>query len=41
MTIDGAKKGGTVTVLTSTGLTTPIDPSDLYYTDTNAIMTAW
>ena len=39
-TIDGAKKGGTVTVLTSPGLTTPIDPSDLYYTDTNAIMSA-
>jgi peptide/nickel transport system substrate-binding protein len=39
-TIDGAKEGGTVTVLTSTGLTTPIDPTDLYYTDTNAVMTA-
>lgn len=37
--IDGAQEGGTVTVLTSLGLTTPIDPSDLYYTDTNAIMT--
>jgi peptide/nickel transport system substrate-binding protein len=40
VTIDGAKKGGTVTMLTSTGWTTPIDPSDLYYTDTNAIMTS-
>jgi peptide/nickel transport system substrate-binding protein len=40
VTIDGAKEGGTVTVLTSTGLTTPIDPTDLYYTDTNAVMTA-
>jgi len=40
VTIDGAQKGGTVTVLTSLGLTTPIDPSDLYYTDTNSIMTS-
>jgi peptide/nickel transport system substrate-binding protein len=39
VTIDGAKEGGIVTVLTSLGLTTPIDPTDLYYTDTNAIMT--
>jgi peptide/nickel transport system substrate-binding protein len=39
-TIDGAKAGGTVTVMTAVGLTTPIDPSDLYYTDTNAIMTS-
>ena len=38
-TIEGAEEGGIVTVLTSLGLTTPIDPSDLYYTDTNAIMT--
>jgi len=38
--IKGAQKGGIVTVMTNTGLTTPIDPSDLYYTDTNAIMTA-
>lgn len=37
--IEGAEEGGIVTVLTSTGLTTPLDPSDLYYTDTNAIMT--
>jgi peptide/nickel transport system substrate-binding protein len=37
--IDGATEGGTVTVLTATGFTTPIDPADLYYTDTNAIMT--
>ncbi len=40
VTIDGATEGGTITVLTETGLTTPLDPSDLYYTDTNAIMTA-
>ncbi|QIG43510.1 hypothetical protein G5V58_12715 [Nocardioides anomalus] len=39
-TIDGAKEGGTVTVLSTAGLTTPIDPSDLYYTDTNSIMTS-
>ncbi len=39
-TIEGATEGGTVTVLTSPGLSTPIDPSDLYYTDTNAIMTS-
>lgn len=39
VTIEGATEGGTVTVLTSTGFTTPIDPADLYYTDTNAIMT--
>ncbi len=38
--IDGAKEGGTVNVISSTGMTTPIDPSDLYYTDTNAIMTS-
>jgi peptide/nickel transport system substrate-binding protein len=37
--IEGAEEGGIVTVLTSTGLTTPLDPSDLYYVDTNAIMT--
>ena len=40
VTIEGATEGGTVTVLTELGLTTPLDPSDLYYTDTNAIMTA-
>jgi peptide/nickel transport system substrate-binding protein len=40
VTIEGATEGGTITVLTSTGLTTPIDPSDLYYTDTNGIMTS-
>ena len=39
-TIEGAKAGGTVTVLSSIGMTTPIDPSDLYYTDTNTIMTS-
>lgn len=40
VTIEGATEGGTVTVLTEAGLTTPLDPSDLYYTDTNAIMTS-
>jgi len=40
VTIKGAQKGGTVTVLTNLGLTTPIDPSDLYFTDTNGIMTS-
>jgi peptide/nickel transport system substrate-binding protein len=39
VTIEGAEEGGTVTVLTNLGLTTPIDPSDIYYVDTNAIMT--
>jgi peptide/nickel transport system substrate-binding protein len=40
VTIEGAKEGGTVTVLSSPGLTTPIDPSDLYYTDTNSVLTS-
>ena len=39
VTISGAQKGGTVTVYTQTGLSTPIDPQNLYYTDTNAIAT--
>jgi peptide/nickel transport system substrate-binding protein len=39
VTIEGAEEGGTVTVLTNLGLTTPIDPTDIYYVDTNAIMT--
>jgi len=38
VTIDGAQKGGIVTVLTLTGMTTTLDPSEIYYTDTNAIM---
>jgi peptide/nickel transport system substrate-binding protein len=38
VTIDGAAKGGTVTVLTLTGLTTTIDPSESYYTDTSSIL---
>jgi peptide/nickel transport system substrate-binding protein len=38
VTISGAQKGGTVTVLTSTGLTTTIDPSEIYYVDTSSIM---
>lgn len=37
--IEGAEEGGIVTVLTTVGLTTSIDPADLYYVDTNAIMT--
>ncbi|WP_331526162.1 ABC transporter substrate-binding protein [Nocardioides sp.] len=39
VTIAGAKKGGTVTVLTLNGLTTTIDPSEIYYTDTDSIFT--
>ncbi|MGC4112648.1 MAG: ABC transporter substrate-binding protein [Nocardioides sp.] len=37
ITISGAQKGGTVTVLTLTGLTTTLDPSEIYYTDTSSI----
>ena len=37
VTIAGAQKGGTVTVLTLNGLTTTIDPSEIYYTDTSSI----
>lgn len=39
VTIQGAQKGGTVTVLTNTGLTTSIDPQDAYFTDTDSIIT--
>jgi peptide/nickel transport system substrate-binding protein len=35
--IEGAQEGGIATVYTQVGLTTSIDPSDLYYTDTSAI----
>jgi peptide/nickel transport system substrate-binding protein len=38
VTISGATKGGIVTVLTQAGLTTTIDPSEIYYTDTSSIM---
>ena len=38
VTIPGAQKGGTVTVLTNLGLTTTLDPSEVYYTDTGSIM---
>ncbi|MGI8523732.1 MAG: ABC transporter substrate-binding protein [Nocardioides sp.] len=38
MSINGGAKGGTVTVLTSTGLTTTLDPSEVYYVDTASIM---
>ncbi|HEX4685384.1 MAG TPA: ABC transporter substrate-binding protein [Nocardioides sp.] len=37
VTIAGATKGGTVTVMTLTGLTTTMDPSEIYYTDTSSI----
>ncbi|MDX6360553.1 MAG: peptide/nickel transport system substrate-binding protein, partial [Nocardioidaceae bacterium] len=37
-TISGAQKGGIVTVMTLTGLTTTIDPSESYYTDTSSIL---
>ena len=37
VTIDGAQKGGIVTVLTNTGLTTTIDPAEAYYLDTMSI----
>jgi peptide/nickel transport system substrate-binding protein len=36
--IAGAQSGGIVTVLTLTGLTTTIDPSESYYTDTSSIL---
>lgn len=38
VTIEGAQEGGTVKVLTSIGLTTTLDPTEVYYTDTGAIM---
>ena len=38
VTIGGAKKGGTVTVLTNFGLTATLDPSEVYYPDTSSIM---
>jgi peptide/nickel transport system substrate-binding protein len=37
VTIAGAKTGGTVTVLTLAGLTTTLDPSEVYYTDTSSV----
>ncbi|MBO0846893.1 MAG: hypothetical protein J2P22_15925 [Nocardioides sp.] len=37
VTISGAQKGGMVTVLTLTGLTTTLDPSEIYYVDTSSI----
>jgi len=39
VTISGATKGGMVTELTTTGMTTSIDPQDMYYTDTDAFGT--
>jgi peptide/nickel transport system substrate-binding protein len=38
VTIPGAQKGGTVTVSVLAGLTTTLDPSEVYYTDADAIM---
>jgi peptide/nickel transport system substrate-binding protein len=38
VTISGAQKGGTVTVMTLTGMTTTMDPSESYYTDTSSIL---
>jgi len=38
VSISGATTGGTVTVLTLGGLTTTIDPSEAYYTDTSSIL---
>jgi peptide/nickel transport system substrate-binding protein len=40
VTIAGAQKGGTVTVLTLTGITTTMDPSEIYYTDTSSIFSS-
>ena len=37
VTISGAQKGGIVTVLTHDGLSTTLDPSEIYYTDTSSI----
>ena len=37
VTLDGAQKGGTITVLTNTGLTTTIDPAEAYYLDTMSV----
>ena len=38
VSISGAQKGGTVTVLTNLGMQTTLDPSEVYYTDTASIM---
>jgi peptide/nickel transport system substrate-binding protein len=38
VTIDGAQKGGIVTVLTLVGLTTTMDPSESYYVDTSSVL---
>ena len=38
MSISGAQSGGIVTVLTLDGLSTTIDPSEAYYTDTTSIL---
>src|SRR5690242_9622936 len=37
VTLDGSQKGGTLTVLTNTGLTTTIDPAEAYYLDTMSV----
>ena len=38
VTIEGAQKGGIVTVLTLVGLTTTMDPAESYYTDTSSVL---
>lgn len=38
VSIAGATKGGTVTVLTNAGFSTTIDPTESYYTDTSSIL---
>src|SRR3954470_11995276 len=37
VTLDGAQKGGVITVLTNTGLSTTIDPAEAYYLDTMSV----
>jgi peptide/nickel transport system substrate-binding protein len=37
VTLPGAHKGGIVTVLTANGLTTTLDPSEIYFTDTSSV----
>jgi len=38
VSLDGAEKGGTITVLTLPGLTTSIDPTEAYYSDVLSIL---
>jgi peptide/nickel transport system substrate-binding protein len=37
VTLPGAQRGGIVTVLTQGGLTTTLDPSEIYYVDTSSV----